>query len=102
MARGGKRTGAGRPKGSSDRAKIAKAVAKSGQTPLAYMLGVMRSSKVPEARRDEMAKAAAPYCHPRLTSISGDQKNPLQVQHGLTPALQALVDRALGREPQRG
>lgn len=37
--------------------------------PLAYMLEVLRDETAETSRRDEMAKAAAPYCHPKLTNI---------------------------------
>jgi hypothetical protein len=40
-----------------------------GLTPLEYMLAVLRDETVEPERRDEMAKAAAPYLHPRLASI---------------------------------
>lgn len=68
---GGKRPGAGRPKGSRNKvtAKREAEVAQSGLTPLAYMLKVMRDTKVDKARRDEMAKASAPYVHPRLNAV---------------------------------
>jgi hypothetical protein len=46
------------------------AIAASGETPLEYMLRVMRDPKADGNRRDEMAKAAAPYIHPRLASIA--------------------------------
>ncbi len=57
------------------------AAAGNGIMPLEYMLGVMRDDKAPTIRRDDMAKAAAPYLHPKLTSVqvSGDADNPLQV-----------------------
>jgi hypothetical protein len=45
------------------------AAAASGETPLEYMLRVMRDVTVEHSRRDEMAKAAAPYLHPRLQAI---------------------------------
>lgn len=74
MARGGKRTGAGRKKGSVSRRsqEVAAAVVSNGELPLAYMLRVMRDKATDQQRRDEMAKAAAPYVHPRLSSIDGD------------------------------
>jgi hypothetical protein len=34
------------------------------------MLAVMRDPRVPAKRRDEMAKAAAPYLHSRLSAIA--------------------------------
>jgi hypothetical protein len=69
--RGGKRAGAGRRSGSRNKATAARqaAIAASGETPLDYMIRVMRDDSAPAERRDEMAKAAAPYVHPRLTAI---------------------------------
>jgi hypothetical protein len=45
------------------------AIAASGETPLDYMIRVMRDQSASVERRDEMAKAAAPYVHPRLAAI---------------------------------
>jgi hypothetical protein len=72
---GGKRPGAGRPKGA--RNKFTEAIlsnsAASGELPLEYMLRIMRDPTVDEDRRDKMAIAVAPYMHPRKneTSLSG-------------------------------
>lgn len=68
---GGKRPGAGRPKGAANKASIERQakVAATGDTPLDYMLKVMRDEMADEKRRDEMAKAAAPYVHPKLSSV---------------------------------
>jgi hypothetical protein len=70
MAQGGKRPGAGRPRGA--RNKTAEAVrqkaAATGITPLDYMLKVLRNEGEDEKRRDAMAIAAAPYIHPKLAS----------------------------------
>jgi hypothetical protein len=41
----------------------------SGDTPLEYLLAVMRNDAVPAEQRLEAAKAAAPYVHPKLSSI---------------------------------
>lgn len=41
------------------------------ETPLEYMLRVMRDSNADDARRDAMAKAALPYMHARLTGVDG-------------------------------
>ncbi len=57
MGRGGKRSGSGRPPGAVNKvtAKTRQAAVESGQTPLDYMLSVMRDpSEFPE-RRDRMA-----------------------------------------------
>jgi hypothetical protein len=49
--------------------EIADAAIAQGLSPLEYMLAVLRDPTVEPARRDEMAKAAAPYIHPRLASV---------------------------------
>ena len=72
MARGLK-TG-GRKKGSRNK-KTAKQVAEikaTGVTPLEYMLKIMRDEGADAALRADMAKAAAPYVHPKLSSIEGN------------------------------
>jgi hypothetical protein len=69
--RGGARPGAGRPKGRinkvsrEERAKYAE----SGELPLDYMMRIMRDARYPKARRDQMAMAAAPYFHAKLSSM---------------------------------
>lgn len=72
MARGGKRDGAGRKRNSPNKASAAREarVAATGDTPLDYMLKVMRDAKADKARRDDMAKAAAPYVHPKFSSVT--------------------------------
>lgn len=40
-----------------------------GESPLDYMLRVMRDPGVEEKRRDDMAKAAAPYLHPKVSTV---------------------------------
>ena len=69
--KGGKREGAGRKKGIPNRASAARqaAIQASGLTPLEYMLMTMRDESKPEAVRLDVAKAVAPYVHPRLASI---------------------------------
>jgi len=59
---------------------------KRKQTPLAYMLDVMNDPSVPEDRRDRMAMAAAPYCHPKLTD-SGRGKKQQQTEAANTAAV---------------
>jgi len=87
---GGKRSGAGRKKGSinkvtAKRKQVAAAALDSGITPLDYMLGVMRKPIPDDADlgvqvamiglRFEAAKAAAPYVHPRLAAIEHTGKD---------------------------
>ncbi len=79
MPRGGRRTGAGRPKGSPDKIKREKEIAASGLTPLDYMLSVLRDSKATPENRKWAAGAAAPYCHPRLSSV--DHTGALNLKH---------------------
>lgn len=77
MSRGGNRPGAGRKPGVPNKASVTrqKRVAEGGQTPLDYMLEVMRDGKADASRRDEMARAAAPYVHPRLATTTHQGKN---------------------------
>jgi hypothetical protein len=71
MPRGGKRDGAGRPKGTPNKASDERQqkVAASGQVPLDYMLAIMRDPAADPKRRDAMAIQAAPYVHPKLSAI---------------------------------
>jgi hypothetical protein len=41
------------------------------ESPLEYMLRVMRDPKEDDERRDAMAKAALPYMHARLSNVDG-------------------------------
>lgn len=80
--RGGKRQGAGRRKGIPNRRSQEardKALAE-GKTPIEYMLGVMNNGAADADRRDRMAAAAAPYCHPRLAAVehTGANGGPIQ------------------------
>lgn len=61
----------GRPKGSLNKKTAEKlaAIEASGELPLDYMLRIMRDPLQDNARRDEMAKAASPYVHARLSNI---------------------------------
>jgi hypothetical protein len=62
---GGKRPGAGRPKGAASRAneQVRQEAAVAGELPLAYMLRIMRDPSQPVGRRDDMAKAATQRRH---------------------------------------
>lgn len=70
----GRKTG-GRKKGSRNKHKlvaeikadtVVKAV-EAGETPLEYMLRVMRDDTQPPERRDGMARSAAPYVHAKVS-----------------------------------
>ena len=69
--KGGARPGAGRPKGMPNRKTVEQAieVAKTGETPLAYLLRIMRDTEADEAKRIDSAKAAAQYVHPKLSAV---------------------------------
>jgi hypothetical protein len=61
---------------------IAEAARDNGETPLDYMLRVMRDPTIEHARRDDMAKAAAPYVHPKLATT--DNTNKVDLTGGVT------------------
>ena len=86
--RGLPKTG-GRKRGSLNKRTIAQqkqtktirqAAKEAGLSPLEYMLQVMRDPVTESRRRDEMARAAAPYCHPRLQVIQGGVEEPTKDQ----------------------
>lgn len=77
--------GPGRPPGAAtklDRELRERALKGSKETPLDYMLRILADPKVTPQRRDDMAKAAAPYLHARLNAVTvtGQGGGPLQVQ----------------------
>lgn len=77
MARGGKRDGAGRKIGAIaavNREARARAL-ESGESPLDYMLRVMRDETSEPERRDRMAQGAAPYVHAKLASVEHSGKD---------------------------
>lgn len=82
MGRGGKRKGAGRPKGARDKIKTEqpeqREAFESVQTPLEYMLAVMRDRGAEWKRRDDMAKAAAPYVHGKVSDKPAGKKDQAQ------------------------
>lgn len=107
--RGGARKGAGRPKGAETRRTrlIAQQAAAEGVTPLEYMLRVMRDESVSpdprvqaarEAMRFEAAKAAAQYCHPRLTATTIESLSPPAPSLSLSPEVAAAIATALNQE----
>lgn len=73
---GGSRAGAGRKASGANKMHQAarESALASGQSPLDFMLEVMRDAEEDRAKRLDAAKAAAPYLHARLTAIehSGD------------------------------
>lgn len=78
---GGARAGAGKPRGA--KRKITEEAierAGEGETPLEYMLRIMRDRDQGDDRRDKMAIAAASYMHPRAVEVSGEDGGPLVVE----------------------
>lgn len=71
MPRGGQRAGAGRKPGAINKAtaEARERAEATGILPLDFMLQVMRDEKAERAERLDMAKAAAPYVHAKLSSI---------------------------------
>ena len=97
MPRGGKRAGAGRKKGSGTRRtrktnQIAAQAAGAGVLPLQVMLEAMRECYEARdlANAAKLARDAAPYVHPRLTSVKvgGDPENdtPIAIEFLPLPA----------------
>jgi hypothetical protein len=75
MAAGGRRPGAGRPRGvtaGTKHARLEKMLGKGSKTPLEYMLNMWAAEK------------AAPFVHPRLASVDqkvqGDKDEPLEIE----------------------
>ncbi len=85
MPRGGKRAGAGRPRGSATKKTraVADAAAAAGVTPLEVMLDAMR--RLHKARKytaaASVARDCAPYVHPRLSAVThrGDAQAPIRL-----------------------
>ena len=74
----------GRKKGVKNKIQTARieALSQKGEMPLDYMLRVLRDPETESARRDDMAKAAAPYTHARLSAmtVGGDANNPIRTE----------------------
>lgn len=87
----------GRQRGSRNKAtaKREREIAKSGVTPLEYMLKVMRNPKADDSRRDDMAKAAAPYVHPKLASMQHTGRNGGPIQTIDVTRLKGMTDKEL-------
>lgn len=116
MAHGGKREGSGRKAGSLNRMKPRKLSSERlaaqlslapEDTPLHFLLGVMQDKltdkegkpiEVKFSHRLTAAIQAAPYVHPRLSSIElkGDPSQPLTVQTEIGKALAELAEKARG------
>jgi hypothetical protein len=99
----GLKTG-GRKKGSRNKRprELIERIEASGLVPLEYMLSVMRDESAAPERRDDMAKAAAPYVHARLhtTKVQGDKDAPLFDLSALTDAELEFLRRTVLKATQ--
>lgn len=48
--------------------------------PLDHMLKILRDPDQSDDRKDDMAKAAAPYCHPRLSQVDARHSGQLDLR----------------------
>jgi hypothetical protein len=73
----------GRPRGARNKRTSSnlEAAKAGGEMPLDYMLRIMRDPKVSNSRRDEMARTAAPYLHPRLAATVATVYSPQQLEN---------------------
>jgi hypothetical protein len=73
-----------RTKGSPNKATKAREqiLSAAGLVPLTYMLKVLRDEDQPHEERMKAAIAAAPYVHPRLSTVQhqGDDDKPVAVR----------------------
>ena len=94
--RGGKRPGAGRPKGSKNKVILARqtAIADSGLSPVEYMLNIVRDEGQKQEARLEAAKAVAPYIHPRLQSIESQTVNTTTIKYADKDMLDNAIEAA--------
>jgi hypothetical protein len=106
---GGKRPGAGRPKGSAnrdraDQLKIARELLEEDLTPLAIMTARMLHRPLSNGTMvtdDQFAAACAlaPYIHPKLTAMAVRDMTPgaraAQIEDS-TPSIRLLLQQALG------
>jgi hypothetical protein len=80
MSGGGSKPGerrGGRQQGTRNRASAAReaVIAASGLTPLQFLIAQMRDQALDLATRIDCAKSAAPYVHPRLSSVGVGNKD---------------------------
>lgn len=89
MPAGGARPGAGRKPGIKNRLtkEQVKAVAETGQTPLEFLLEVMRDAQKALDVRLEAAKAAAPYVHAKLAQIEARHTGQIDLRAWMLDAM---------------
>jgi hypothetical protein len=74
--------------------KVVRATKIPGIMPLDYMISVIRDPTASQERRDRMAVAAAPYCHPRLNEAVRVGKKEVQKDDAKAAALGWMGDLA--------
>lgn len=92
--RGGVRPGAGRKPGALNRAtaKAREAAEAGGIMPLDFMLKRMRDEGAPMAERMDMAKAAAPYVHSKLSTIEANVNADVSLRPSVVEFVAPQVD----------
>ncbi len=101
--RGGKRMGAGRPKGSAmtKTAVLASKLSADGITPLEFILNVMRDEAQPLPMRLNCAMAAAPFIHARLASIQVERKPNNAILKQLLDRIKEDGKMVINQEPMK-
>ena len=101
MSVGGARPGAGRPAGSINRrhSEVIAAALAEGDTPIEYMLKIMRDGSADQKRKDWAADKLAPYLHPRPAPMQRCVEIELpdtSTVEGINKALDAII-AAMGK-----
>lgn len=103
MPPGGRREGAGRPKGTPNKRHqvTAKQIGYDEYLPIEYMLALMRDEKTEATRRDQMAIQAAPYIHARLnavatSNVAGDRGGDINIVQIIAAPRGSLIDAKTG------
>ena len=83
--RGGPRPGAGRKPGAINKAtaEARERAEAGGVLPLDFMLSIMRDETAKREERLDMAKAAAPYVHAKLSSVESKVEADINAVHAI-------------------
>jgi len=77
---GGRRPGAGRPKGAKDKLLTLIENRPADIDPIDYLLSIMRDESQPPRLRLRVAKWLMPYCHPKLKATTIRAESDVQIQ----------------------